>query len=84
MRYATEPNDDVYTYDPDHPQNIADRANDPDDGIDYDEIIAMTEPDFRAGRGLQFASLEAFNQWLGDIFDRAIARHTTDVTRRAS
>lgn len=43
--------DPHFVYDPNHPMNIEDRANDPDDGIDYDAIILATEADARAGRG---------------------------------
>src|SRR5919108_3272926 len=52
-----------FVYDPNHPMNVEDRANDPDDGIDYDEIIMTTEADFRAGRGRRFSSLEEFREW---------------------
>ena len=43
-------------YDPNnlHPLDAEDRKNDPDDGIDYDEIIASTQDDYLAGNYKEF------------------------------
>ncbi len=38
------------SYDPCHPDNIEARRHDPDDGIDWEEIILTTQEDFEAGR----------------------------------
>lgn len=66
-------------YDPNNlsPGDAEDRLNDPDDGIDYDEIIASTQDDFLAGRfafnGADYATPEeeetAFGKFLQDIYD---------------
>jgi hypothetical protein len=66
-------------YDPDNlsPGDAEDRLNDPDDGIDYDEIIASTQDDFLAGRfsfnGAEYATREeervAFAKYMQDIYD---------------
>lgn len=54
--------------------NVADRANDPDDGIDYDEIIMTTEADFRAGRSIPIASDEELVQFLEEILKRVLEK----------
>ena len=43
-------------YDPNNldPQDEEDRKHDPDDGIDYDEIIASTQDDVLAGNVKEF------------------------------
>jgi hypothetical protein len=43
-------------YDPNNldPLDEEDRRNDPDDGIDYDEIIATTQDDWLAGNYKEF------------------------------
>jgi hypothetical protein len=38
------------SYDPCHPDNIEARRYDPDDGMDWEEIILTTQEDFEAGR----------------------------------
>jgi hypothetical protein len=45
-------------YDPNklHPLDEEDRKHDPDDGIDYDEIIASTQDDWLAGNYKEFKS----------------------------
>ena len=45
-------------YDPNNldPQDEEDRKQDPDDGIDYDEIIASTQDDFLSGNYKVFNS----------------------------
>jgi hypothetical protein len=64
--------------------NVADRANDPDDGIDYDEIILTTEADFRARRGLQFETMEEVHAWFHAISERVANRHRPYTRRAAS
>ena len=66
-------------YDPNNlsPGDAADRLNDPDDGIDYDEIIASTQDDFLAGRfGFNTADYateeeawEAFDKYMEEIYE---------------
>jgi hypothetical protein len=68
------PYDRNFIYDPNHLANVADRANDPDDGIDYDEIIQATEADFRAGRGRIFASDDEISAWLDELLQQALRR----------
>ncbi len=72
-RYQTD-----FVYDPNHPMNVEDRKNDPDDGIDYDEIIMTTEADFRAGRGIRFQSHEEFSAWLDAIYQEVMSRPLHD------
>ena len=66
-----------FVYEPNHPLNVAARANDPDDGIDYDEIIMETEASFRAGRGLRFASFAELEAWIEGI-GQAVTPHSPD------
>jgi hypothetical protein len=78
------PYDPNFVYDPTHPMNVADRANDPDDGIDYDDILLTTEADFRARRGLRFRTIDEFGVWLHAISERVVVRHQTERRRAAS
>jgi len=57
-----------FVYDPDDPKYIEDRANDPDDGIDYDEIYRSTEADVRAGRVIRFGSFDEFERWGWEVY----------------
>lgn len=79
MQYP--PYDPNFVYDPDHPMNIEDRANDPDDGIDYDEIILATEPDMRARRGQVFTTSEEISAWINEICQDVLQRRVNHLVR---
>jgi hypothetical protein len=49
---------DPTLYDPMDPLNTIDRLQDPDDGIDYDRLIAESEADRIAGHYLSFAEFD--------------------------
>jgi hypothetical protein len=66
-------------YDPMDPQNIADRAMDPDDGIDYEAIfIEMVESE-RAGTNIYFSNAESFLEWFKEGLERIVAELDLDV-----
>jgi hypothetical protein len=75
QRPAYDPN---FLYDPQHPSNIADRANDPADGIDYDDIICATEADSRARRGQILKTTREIDHWLDEICERVLQRRVRD------
>ena len=78
-------------YDPNNLHPLDEEARKYDDnseGIDWDEIIASTEDDFRAGR-FAFNSadyptheeaMEAFDRWLKKIFDEALGKRDARQT----
>ena len=64
-----------------HPHDSSDREIDDDlDGIDWDEIIATTQPDFLAGRfafnsadySTDEAAMAALDCWLDDVFQKVL------------
>ena len=71
QRPAYDPN---FTYDPQHPSNIADRMNDPSDGMDYDDLIRATEADSRARRGRLLSTTEEIDRWIDGICERVLQR----------
>lgn len=69
-------------YDPMDPMNIADRALDPDDGIDYEQLIAEIIEDERAGNGFYFENGEGFDEWLHERFNNIISEIKRDIACR--
>jgi len=67
---STISQDDATRYNPDDPLNVMDRLYDPDDGMDYDRLIAESESERMAG---------AYLSW--DEFDWRMRRHL-EVIRR--
>jgi hypothetical protein len=70
------------SYDPCHPDNIEDRRYDPDDGMDWEEIILSTQEDVEAGRyafnsedyATDEEAMAALGAWLDAIVQRVVER----------
>jgi hypothetical protein len=70
------------SYDPCHPDNIEARRYDPDDGIDWEEIILTTQEDEEAGRyafnsedyATHEEAMAALDAWLDAIVQRVVER----------
>ena len=67
-------------YDPLDPQNIADRAMDPDDGIDYEALFIEMVEDERAGTNIDFPDAESFLKW----FKEGLEQIVTELDRDAA
>lgn len=73
-------------------EDLADRQNDPDDGIDYDEIIAATQDDFLKGRfafnsadyPTHAAGMAAMDEWIHGIVERALHGQAAGSARNAA
>jgi hypothetical protein len=78
------------SYDPCHPDNIEDRRYDPDDGIDWEEIILTTQEDFEAGRyafnSQDYATHEeamaALDVWLDGIVEQVEREAAASLSSR--
>jgi hypothetical protein len=70
------------SYDPCHPDNIEARRYDPDDGIDWEEIILTTQEDVEARRyafnsedyATHEEAMAALDAWLDAIVQRVVER----------
>jgi hypothetical protein len=77
------------SYDPCHPDNIEARRYDPDDGMDWEEIILSTQEDFEAGRysynSADYATQEeadaALDAWLDAIVEK-VEREAAAISSR--
>jgi hypothetical protein len=79
------------SYDPCHPDNIEARRHDPDDRIDWEEIILSTQEDVEAGRyafnsedyATHEEAMAALDAWLDAILKRVVEREgATSVSPR--